>query len=265
MDSEVSTPGVDLKIKPTSEANARVNEPIKIKSPDYIIPPNERQRSLDILSKFAKSVRAGRSEPGALQKYVDNLKANNFPTDQIAVILESSGIQVRLTDQDNDLRTAVEQIQTEISPLIQRLQQVFPDQPGGDGRLGKEVPISQDDLSLIRRAIESSIKLLNTKPGMAKLNAFIASMLPNKGFQSAHAWGTLVKEDTSITEPLYENIDNQPRIRLPSPLYRNWSAANGLNGAALMLGLTGSAGSFEGRSSAGLWKSLETGIQTALS
>jgi hypothetical protein len=254
-------------VQPTNEANVQMpgNEaPLKPQQ-EHVIPPHERQASLDRLAKFAQNVGLGTSNPEALQNYATYLKEGGIPVDQIQVILESNGIPVQRKDKEDQLRAELVQTQTELQPFMQKLMQVYPDQPGGIGRLGQEIPITQDDLDHLQRAIDMGTQILDQKPGMAKLNAFIARMMPDKGFQSAYYFQQLIQEDPAINEPLYEHKPEGHRIRLPSRMFTYWKAQRSLTTSASIVGLTQGSGPYTGRSSQGLRKALQFGFQTALS
>ncbi|MBN2016232.1 hypothetical protein JW766_05385 [Candidatus Dojkabacteria bacterium] len=219
---------------------------------------------LDELKLQVPKVKEGGLTQAQLQSLVDEAKAAGVSLDRMRAVLEAQGVKIK--QREKKPKEKLEDLAERASPFLDKLRQKFPEQPGGDGRLGTEILISEEEMSLIKEIVDTTRNFLIADPSLKSLIDMIQQKLgKDKGFDSAHGWGILVREDNTIQSPQLGKADGHPIIKTPPETYRLWRAKNGLDIVENLMNLgTEYTGPYKGRSASALLKPLEFGIQAAL-
>lgn len=183
------------------------------------------QNALNYIGTLAESVAAGRSDPGVLKTQLKYLERRGVPREQLEEILRSKGITpTRETESPQaQPENSAKQLNLRIQDIVNKLATKFPDQPGGTGRMGYEITLSEDDLTALRQFLQLTRQkfdaLATADSNYQELERFIAENRgKNTGLALNLGFGRAVLED-----PNSKVINKgEATVKVPSETYRLW-------------------------------------------
>lgn len=188
-------------------------------------------KSMRYVGLLADNVLAGRSNPLALQNYVDYAIGNGVPRELIDLTLQSKGITVRRLDSPEAKIDPAEKVR----PIIDKLRANFPDQPAGVGRLGIEVQLTPEEIKQIQVFLGQRGTELDVNPNIQNIRKIIDQLRTDKAYAIKYGFGQGVVEDSVVSQPAVEQTSSGPVVKLPPELYKLWKSSNSIEGATQML------------------------------
>lgn len=213
-----------IKKQTPDQSEEEITQPQKIEAPTpSSIEPNNQQpdektlKTLDYVNKVADAVISGRTNPTALQNYVQHAISQGVSKDEIEKVLVAKGIQVERRDQEQQ---RIQELRYTVLSVIKRLQE----NPVPGYRLDG-FNINPNEKSAIIEYANLTLSKLRNDPRLDELQNIITPLARNDAtFNQRHLFGRTVVEDPSITKIKVVNTESGPVIKVPTETYQIWMA-----------------------------------------
>ncbi|MBI3620453.1 hypothetical protein HY214_04930 [Candidatus Roizmanbacteria bacterium] len=143
---------------------------------------------------------------------------------QIAQQVVSGGLPVR-----SGLEAIARIKKSPIDQIISKLLTKYPGEPGGIGRLGQEITLSQEELNLIQKLLvrsqETITRVVQQNPAYKEFERLHQELSrTDKGYQANKIFNNSVVEDPNVAIPTVNNTTGSKKIHLPAKLYKIYVA-----------------------------------------